>query len=96
MEEKIISLLQAIEENTLLSAKEMLTTQDVMRLTGISETHLRNMRMRREIPYYKRTNKLVYYDRNEIMEWMRANRVATVEESGVRASIRKMKGGNNG
>lgn len=81
MEEKIIGLLQTIAENTALAAKKMLTTEDVMKLTGLSAVTLRNMRWRREIPYYKNTNKIIYYDRAEIENWMRQNRVNTAEES---------------
>ena len=94
MDEKIIGLLQAIAENTALTAKKMLTTEDVVKLTGLSAVTLRNMRCQREIPYYKLTNKIIYYDREEIENWMRRNRVNTVEEgaqSAVAFTTRKPK-----
>ncbi len=94
MDDKIIGLLQAIEENTLLSAKSVLTTHDVVLLTGISETHLRNMRMRREIPYYRKSGKLIYYDRKEIEDWMKENRVDTFSECGERVPIKRGRNSN--
>lgn len=76
-----MEVLKEIETNTLLAAKKMLTTDDVSKLTGISRIQLRNLRMRREIPYYRKTAKLIYYDRAEIDAWMRANRVMTNDEA---------------
>lgn len=78
---ELLEVLREIEANTLLASKKMLTTEDVSKLTGISRIQLRNLRMRREIPYYRKTAKLIYYDRAEIDAWMKANRVMTNDEA---------------
>lgn len=83
MEDKILEILaeiKEIKETALLASKKMLTTDDVSKLTGISVTQLRNLRSKRRIPYYRKTSKLIYYDRGEIDAWMRQNRVNSTEE----------------
>lgn len=81
MENEILELLRSIEQNTLLQAKQVLTTDDVSRLTGLGEIQLRNLRAEKRIPYYKKTRKLVYYDKDEINAWMKENRVITIDEA---------------
>lgn len=78
----IIDTLRSIEQNTLLQAKQVLTTEDVMKLTGMSDITLRRYRMEKRIPYYRKTAKLIYYDKDEINAWMKENRVITMDEAG--------------
>lgn len=83
MEEKIAEILAQIKElkeTALLASKTMLTTDDVSMLTGISVTQLRNLRSKRQIPFYRKTAKLIYYDRGEIDAWMRQNRVNSIDD----------------
>ena len=78
----IIDTLRSIEQNTLLQAKQVLTTEDVMKLTGMSDITLRRYRMEKRIPYYRKTAKLIYYDKDEINAWIKENRVITMDEAG--------------
>ena len=64
---------------SLLAAKNVLTLEDVVLLTGLSKSHLYRLTCTHQIPYYKRA-KMLYFDRREIETWLKQNRVATVDE----------------
>lgn len=79
-DDKILSLLEEIKLNTLLSAKNVLNIHDVKKITGLSKSHLYKLSMKNGIPHYKPSGKLLYFDRKEIEQWMKRGRVATQEE----------------
>ena len=81
MEEKILMRLDAIERYALLGAKQVLTIEDVALLTGLSKSHLYKLTCTRQIPHYKPNSKQMYFDRAEIENWMRQNRVNTTSEA---------------
>lgn len=60
-------------ESMLYEAKEMLTTKEAADFMGISVSMLYKFTCRQEIPYYKPRGKMVYFDRQELQEWMRKN-----------------------
>ena len=75
------------------SPKEVLTSDEAAAYLGISKSALYKLTMGRKIPFYK-SAKLCYFDRQEIIAWMKANRVATQEELDAKAKeIVKKKGG---
>lgn len=87
--------LQAIKEVLveIQSPKEVLTTDEAAKYLGISKSALYKLTMGRKIPFYK-SAKLCYFDRQEIIDWMKSNRVATQEELDAKAKeIIKKKGG---
>jgi len=53
-------------------------------LTGYSVKYLRLLIAKRDIPHYRRGNRL-YFDRDEIEEWMLGERIPTNEEMKVKA-----------
>lgn len=75
MEEVILAELAEIKRNTLLAAKNVLTFEDAVLLTGISRSHLYNLTHRKEIPYYRPRGKQIYFNRAEVEAWMMQNRV---------------------
>ena len=81
MEEKILMRLDAIERYALLGAKQVLTIGDVALLTGLSKGYLYKLTCARQIPHYKPNGKQMYFDRAEIEDWMRQNRVNTTSEA---------------
>ena len=81
MEEEILKRLQAIEYNSLLAAKNMLTLEDVAAITGLCKSYLYKKKRKKEIPYYKPNGKLLYFDRTEVEAWMKQNRVNTKAEA---------------
>lgn len=81
MQDIILSKLEAIERNSLLAAKNVLTIDDVAVLTGMSKSHLYKLTCSRQIPFYRPNGKLVYFDRQELEGWLKQNRVTTQEEA---------------
>lgn len=78
--ELIKNILKRIECNTLLATKTVLTVDDVATLTGLSKSHIYKLTYSHQIPHYKPSGKQVYFDRSEIEEWLKRNRVDSVEE----------------
>ena len=85
--------LVAIERNTLLAAKNVLTPDDVVQLTGMSKSYLYKLTSTRQIPHYKPNGKMVYFNREELEKWLQSNRVATDEELEQKAKKLIKKGG---
>lgn len=80
MEEKILEKLDKIEKLTILSAKNVLCFNDVAILTGLSKSHLYKLTCSHQIPHYKPNGKQIYFDRTEIENWMKQNKIATTAE----------------
>lgn len=76
----VMERLESIERMTLLSAKNVLDLSDVALLTGYSKKYLRLLIARREIPHYRRGNRL-YFSRDEIDGWMLEQRIPTNDET---------------
>lgn len=84
--ENIQIQLDRIERLTLLGAKKVLTFEDVALLTGLSRSYLYKLTSTNQIPHYKPSGKQLYFDRDEIEDWLKQNRVATVEETDRKAT----------
>lgn len=81
MEERILKELAEIKRYTLLAAKTVLTLDDVVLLTGLSRSHVYRLTCTHRIPFYKPNGKTVFFDRNELEQWMKQNRVETQQEA---------------
>ena len=87
--QEIKNLLQEVQG----SPKEVLTSDEAAAYLGISKSALYKLTMGRKIPFYK-SAKLCYFDRQEIIAWMKSHRVATQAELDAKAmEIAKKKGG---
>ena len=86
MEEAIMQKLEAIEQNMLLASKTVLMIQDVSALTGLSASTIYQMTSKHQIPHYKPTGRLLYFDRQEVEAWMKQNRIETISEAQQAAS----------
>ena len=86
--QEIKNLLQEVQG----SPKEVLTSDEAAAYLGISKSALYKLTMGRKIPFYK-SAKLCYFDRQEIIDWMKSNRVATQEELQAQAKEIVKKGG---
>ena len=91
MEEIIMKKLEAIERNSLLAAKNVLTIDDVSLLTGLSKSHIYKLTCSKQIPFYRPNGKLVYFDRAELESWLKQNRVNTTAEAEQQAIAYVMK-----
>jgi len=67
--EKIIKQLDEIKGLILLSAKNVLTIDEVALLTDLSVSCLYKKTCSRQIPFY-RSGKRIYFNRKEIEDWM--------------------------
>lgn len=65
---------------SLLAAKNVLNIDDVAVLTGLSKSTLYKMTCAKEIPFYRPNGKMIFFDRKEVEQWMKRNRVAAVCE----------------
>lgn len=81
MEADIKKSLEAIERYTLLAAKKVLTLDDVALYTGLSKSHLYKLTCYNQIPHYKPNGRVLYFDKEEIENWMKQNRVTTEQEA---------------
>lgn len=77
---KLKEQLNRIEQLTLLGAKNVLTTEDAVLLTGMSKSHLYKLTCGQKIPHYKPNGKQIYFDRSELESWLKQNRVQTLDE----------------
>ena len=80
-QQEIIARLERIERASLLAAKNVLSLDDVACLTGLSKSHLYKLTSSQQIPFYRPSGKLLYFDRQEIESWMKQNRVSTLAEA---------------
>lgn len=76
--------LDRIEKKTGLE-KNVLTLEEAAAFTGYSTRYLRLLVQRRELPSYRRGNRL-FFDRLEVEKWMTANRIQSNEEIQHKAS----------
>lgn len=81
-----------------LETKEVLTLTEVSQYTGLSKSHLYKLCSKNEIPFFKPFGKVNYFDRLEIISWLKQNRVATSKEMESKAAtfVTLKKGGANG
>ena len=61
-------------ENTLNVAKEVLTLEEAALFMGISKSSLYKMTHRHELPFFRPNGKLIYFEKTELLKWMRQNR----------------------
>ncbi len=74
-----------------LTQKEILTFDEASRYTGISKSWLYKLTSQKQIPHYKPSGKLCFFDRAELDSWIKQNRVSTTEEIETRAQAYCMK-----
>lgn len=64
-----------IEQMALISHKSVLTLDEAARYLGISKSDLYHRTSNREIPFYKPTGKMIYFDRLELENFLKQNKV---------------------
>lgn len=80
MEEQLKRLADLMTANISLHTKEVLTSNEAAHYMGVSKSYLYKLTMNRQIPYYKPTGKMCYFNRAEIEDWLQSNRVSTSKE----------------
>jgi len=84
--EDISQRLEKLEKATALS-KNVLSIDEVALLTGYSVKYLRLLISKRDIPYYRRGNRL-FFCRSEVEGWMLEQRVPTNEEVMLKVNVK--------
>ena len=84
--EDIAKRLDRLERATAL-AKNVLTINEVAMLTGYTVKYLRQLIARHELTYYRRGNR-IYFNRNEVEDWMMEQRIPSNEEIRIKANSR--------
>lgn len=78
--------LKEITDSVIFCAKEVLTSDEVARYMGVSKSFLYKLTMRGEIPHYKPTGKMCYFNRRELEQWLQQNRCSSSIEIEDRAN----------
>ena len=68
-------------KNTLSAAKEVLTLEEAALFMGISKSSLYKMTHRHELPFFRPNGKLIYFEKAELLKWMRQNRSMSEAET---------------
>ena len=62
------------------SGKEVLTLQEAAQYMGIARSSLYKMTSNQTIPFYRPNGKLIFFEKDDILTWIRRNRVFSTEE----------------
>ena len=80
--EELQKRLEAVED-ILDNAKEVLTVEEASRFMDIARSSLYKMTSDRSIPFYRPNGKMIYFEKADILAWIRQNRVvATKKDDG--------------
>jgi len=70
----------AFLEDLIISAKETLTLEEAAAFLGMKRSTLYKMTHEQTIPFYKPNGKLVYFEKTDLLDWIRRNRVSSDAE----------------
>lgn len=84
-----------VTDNIIFCTKKVLTSEEAAKYMGISLSYLYKLTMRMQIPHSKPMGKMVYFDRDELEQWLMSGRIATEAEINQQAQTYclKQKGG---
>lgn len=86
-QEEINNIIKELADKTIFTTKEVLTSDEAAKYMGISKSYLYKLTMTRKIPHYKPTGKVCYFDRRELENFLRSNRVSIINETIDRPNI---------
>lgn len=81
MEKNFQEVADLITANIISTVKEVLTSEEAARYMGVSMSQLYRLTMNRQIPHYKPSGKMCYFNRKEIEQWLQSNPVAMASEN---------------
>ena len=67
-----------LQRHILDNAKEVLSVEEAARFMDIARSSLYKMTSDRSIPFYRPNGKMIYFEKADILEWIRKNRVMSV------------------
>ncbi len=75
-----------VVENILFAGKEVLTLEEAALFLGMTKSAMYKMTHRQVIPFYRPNGKMVYFEKSELLAWLRQNRIASQAEINERAN----------
>jgi excisionase family DNA binding protein len=67
-------------EDILDNGKEVLTVEEAAKVMGMARSTLYKMTCEQSIPFYRPNGKMIFFEKADILAWIRRNRVSTQEE----------------
>ena len=77
--EELQKRIEAVED-ILDNAKEVLTVEEASRFMDIARSSLYKMTSDRSIPFYRPNGKMIYFEKADILAWIRQNRVMATKK----------------
>lgn len=78
--EQLQEVANIIASKVALNTKEVLTFDEACTYTGLSKSAMYKHTMNATVPCYRPTGKLVYFNRQELTNWLLSNRCSTQAE----------------
>lgn len=79
-ENKTLAHRLEVVENVVALAKEVLTLEEAAMFIGVKRSQLYKMTHKQAIPFYKPNGKLVYFERSELLKWLRSGASMSQEQ----------------
>ena len=67
-------------EDMLDAGKEVLTVEEAAKFMGMARSSLYKMTSDQTIPFYRPNGKMIFFEKSDILSWIRKNRVSSREE----------------
>ena len=62
------------------AGKEVLTVEEAAKFMGMARSSLYKMTSDQTIPFYRPNGKMIFFEKSDILSWIRKNRVSSREE----------------
>ena len=82
LQEKVQKLTERVEalENLIYESKQVLTAEEAAVFMGVSKSCLYKLTHKHELPFYRPNGKILYFEKVELMKWIRSCRVSSEKE----------------
>ena len=67
-------------EDMLEAGKEVLTVEEAAKFMGMARSSLYKMTSDQTIPFYRPNGKMIFFEKTDILSWIRKSRVSSREE----------------
>ena len=67
-------------EDMLEAGKEVLTVEEAAKFMGMARSSLYKMTSDQTTPFYRPNGKMIFFEKSDILSWIRKNRVSSREE----------------
>lgn len=78
--QELSAKIDRLEKIALLGAKNVLTFNEVVLITGLTKGHLYRLTSTKQIPHYKPRGGMLYFKKEEIEEWLLQKKILTTSE----------------